>query len=72
MTMISNPDNLKAYLNTREASKYLRLSPRTLQNMRVSGEGPIFRRHGRRVFYQVSDLIEWSDAHKLNCTSDAC
>ena len=43
MTMISNPDNLKAYLNTREASKYLRLSPRTLQNMRVSGEGPIYR-----------------------------
>ncbi len=70
MTMTSDPDNLKAYLNTREASKYLRLSPRTLQNMRVSGEGPIFRRHGRRVFYQVLDLIAWSDSHKLESTSD--
>ena len=34
-------------LTTEEAAKYLRLSPRTLERYRVTGEGPRFLKVGR-------------------------
>ncbi|WP_373791887.1 helix-turn-helix domain-containing protein, partial [Delftia acidovorans] len=44
------------YLTNDEAAEYLRLSPRTLENQRVLGGGPKFRKFGRRVMYAVADL----------------
>lgn len=58
------------FLTQTEAGEFLRLSPRTLQNMRVSGEGPVYRKHGRLVFYRMEDLIAWSEARKQESTSD--
>lgn len=58
------------YLNEVEAAKYLRLGVKTLQNMRVAGLGPLFRRHGKmRVLYKVSDLDAWSDERTRRSTS---
>ncbi|MBL4830026.1 MAG: helix-turn-helix domain-containing protein [Aliivibrio sp.] len=51
------------YLTTNEAGEHLRISPRTLQNMRAMDTGPVFRKHGKRVFYRLQDLIAWSEAN---------
>ena len=56
--------------DTYQAAKALGLSPRTLERMRLEGRGPIFRKHGRRVVYAESDLIEWSEKQKRTSTSD--
>ncbi|MBW7836529.1 MAG: helix-turn-helix domain-containing protein [Sphingomonadales bacterium] len=58
------------FLTTIEAANYLRLSPRTLEKMRVTGEGPQFRKLGRRVLYTKGDLDAWAEAQTRKSTSD--
>ncbi len=58
------------YLTNAEAATRLKLSPRTLEKMRVIGGGPKFRKHGRRVVYAVEDLQRWSSANSCESTSD--
>lgn len=51
------------YLTPEEAAEYLRVSPRTLANLRWSGRGgPRYRRHGGKPVYSLVDLDAWSDA----------
>lgn len=59
-----------SYLTTEEAATEVRLSPRTLEKMRVQGNGPRFRKHGRRVLYARVDLEAWSANHAFEMTSD--
>lgn len=59
------------FLNTYEAARFLGLSPRTLERLRVDGGGPRFRKFGRRVLYGRSDLLTWADAQARTSTSDA-
>jgi hypothetical protein len=49
------------FLDNREAADYLRLSPRTLDHQRLTGEGPRFRKFGRRVVYAIEDLEAWAN-----------
>lgn len=63
-------DNREPFFTTREAGKFLKLKPNTLEKMRVYGGGPIYRKHGRYVRYHIDDLNAWSDQHKMNLTSD--
>lgn len=58
------------YLTNDEAAAHLRLSPRTLEKLRVIGGGPKFRKFGRRVMYAVTDLDAWADARSFEATSD--
>jgi excisionase family DNA binding protein len=47
----------QAALTTREAASYLGVSPRTLEDWRFRGGGPVFRKIGRRIVrYQRADL----------------
>ena len=62
-----NPTDL---LTTEEAGRYLRLSPRTLERYRVTGEGPRYLKIGRRVLYRKSDLDEWLKNKSRRSTSD--
>lgn len=64
-----NEDSL--YFSTEEAARRLLLSARTLENFRVLGTGPVFRRHGRKVVYTLSDLIAWSDSNAKTSTSES-
>lgn len=48
------------FLTTKEAAFYLGLKPHTLVKMRMRGEGPKYRRHGRNVVYHIDDLDAWS------------
>jgi hypothetical protein len=59
------------YLTNDEAAGFLKLSPRTLEKLRVVGTGPRFRKFGRRVVYDVADLIRWSNERVFERTSHA-
>lgn len=58
------------YLTNDEAAAFLRLSPRTLEKLRVIGGGPRFRKFGRRVMYALVDLESWADARSFENTFD--
>ena len=58
------------YLSTHEAAMFLGLSHRTLERYRVTGEGPAFRKFGRRVCYARTDLERWADGCRRSSTSD--
>jgi len=57
------------YLSVTEAAQYLRLKRRTLDNLRWSGGGPKYRKHGGRVLYRRDDLEAWSQAREYRSTS---
>lgn len=52
----------RPYLNTAQAAHYLGIGARKLQKLRVSGNGPRCRRHGRLIYYHPDDLEAWSRA----------
>jgi hypothetical protein len=52
-----------AFLNTKLAARFLGLSNRTLEDWRLTGRGPRFRRFGRRVVYSYGDL----DGYAASC-----
>jgi hypothetical protein len=58
------------YLSNDEAAEFLKLSPRTLEKQRVIGNGPRFRKFGRRVVYEIGDLRAWADARTCESTCD--
>ena len=57
-------------LNQRETAEYLRLSPRTLERLRIVSGGPPFARLGRRVVYRLSDLEDWVSERTVRSTSE--
>lgn len=57
-------------LKTREAAELLGLSNRTLEKHRTYGTGPIYRKLGGRVVYDVADLKAWTDKGRRASTSD--
>lgn len=59
------------YLTTEAAAQFLSLSPKTLEKYRVTGGGPRFRKHGRRVLYAKDDLKDWSDERAYDSTTQA-
>jgi predicted DNA-binding transcriptional regulator AlpA len=52
----------ETYLNPREAAEYIRSSPSTLANLRLTGGGPQYVRLGRAIRYRQRDLDTWLDA----------
>ena len=55
-----------------EAARMLRLSARTMQRLRLDGEGPRFvKLTGRRIGYAIGDLQAWIRARSVTSTSDA-
>jgi len=54
------------FLTSQEAADYLRLSYKTLNNMRWREEGPNYRKHGGRVVYHIKDLDHWSTTRDAN------
>jgi predicted DNA-binding transcriptional regulator AlpA len=58
-------------LTQREAALALRLSPRTLERMRVTGNGPRFVKYNRSIRYQQSDLDAWIAQRVVRSTSEA-
>ena len=63
-----NDDEL--YMGTPELAAYLKLSPRTLDRYRVSGDGPPFHKFGNRVRYLRTDVEAWAAERRYSSTSD--
>ena len=59
------------YLIQAEAAELLRLSSRTLERLRVTGDGPAFCRLGRRIVYRRADLERWATSRRFHSTSEA-
>lgn len=56
-------DPSKIAYSTAEAADALGLSPRTLQDWRLDGIGPTYRRiSATRVIYTAEDLRSWVDS----------
>ena len=58
------------YLTLAEAAAFLRLAPRTLDNMRQRGTGPLYGKHGGRVRYHHDDLVAWADSTRRRTTTE--
>jgi predicted DNA-binding transcriptional regulator AlpA len=56
-------------LTSREAAAFLRLSPRTLDRLRVEGGGPRYLKLRRSIRYRQSDLASWLDRRSFDNTS---
>ena len=59
----------KILYSSNEASDVVGLSASTLAKLRLSGDGPVFVKLGRRVFYRPGDLMEWVNARRFSSTS---
>ena len=57
-------------LRTPAAAKYLGLAPRTLEKMRLTGDGPQYYKLGRAVVYDTHDLDRWVERRARRSTSD--
>ncbi|MEQ8824254.1 MAG: helix-turn-helix domain-containing protein [Filomicrobium sp.] len=62
------------YLTNEEAAARLRISPKTLDRMRVEGTGPRFRKAGpglrARVIYDVRDLDDWLEKYSYTAVAE--
>ena len=63
-------DGWPELLSVEEAAEFLRLKRSTLDHYRCEGRGPIYRKHGARVFYPKPDLIRWSERNSYASTSE--
>lgn len=59
---------LPRFLTAVEVADMLRLSPRTLENLRLAGKGPEYIRLGSggraKVLYNLRDVEAWIEKHK--------
>jgi excisionase family DNA binding protein len=57
-------------MTTREAAAYVRMSYRTLEDLRTTGGGPVYSRPSRNmVRYHRDDLDAWMSDRKFRFTS---
>ena len=57
-------------LNTAQLAERFNLSASYLNKLRLAGGGPRFVKIGRRVAYDIVDLLEWVEALKCVSTSE--
>lgn len=60
---------MQKLLSAGEAAPYIGVSPGTLANWRVRGEGPKFIKAGLRVMYDPNDIAAWRDCRRVGSTS---
>jgi predicted DNA-binding transcriptional regulator AlpA len=58
-------------LTAGEAARILGLAPSTLAKLRLSGNGPVYCKLGRRVVYRREDLSHWLQSRVAASTTDA-
>lgn len=59
----------QSFLSTPQVAEFLNVSPSYLNKLRLSGGGPRFVKIGRRVAYDIADLIDWAESRKRTSTS---
>ena len=61
---------MQALLTQRDAAMWLRCSTRTLERLRLTGNGPRYIKTTRRVLYRESDLEAWVVSRMVCSTSE--
>jgi|AGTN01.2.fsa_nt_gi hypothetical protein len=62
--------NIPRLLNEVEVAEIRKMSPASLRRERWAGGGPPFVKMGRRVRYDLNDLVVWLNERKRTSTSD--
>ena len=60
----------EVFMTPDEASSFLRISKSTLAKLRLTGDGPRYRKAIRRITYSRGDLVAWIDAKTFASTSE--
>ncbi len=60
-----------SFHTTKEAARWLRVSHRTLEDWRMTGGGPSFRKFGRSVRYAVDDLVSYANRDTYSNTGQS-
>jgi predicted DNA-binding transcriptional regulator AlpA len=68
-TIQTGTSERRALLDPTAASQFLGISKSFLDKRRVRGDGPPYRKIGRRVFYWRSELEQWVDQSARTSTS---
>jgi hypothetical protein len=63
--------NFEDLLDTDQAAEKLRIKRQTLETWRMTGDGPVYLKLGRRVFYRLSALEAWIAKNARQSTSEA-
>ena len=63
-------DQKQQFLTERETAELLRVSVRTCQRWRISGDGPPFCAFGGRRLYAREDVLAWAETRRRRSTSD--
>jgi predicted DNA-binding transcriptional regulator AlpA len=58
-------------LRASDAARFVQLSESTLAKLRLTGNGPVYCKLGRRVVYRLADLEAWLASRITRDTSDA-
>lgn len=61
---------MQTYIDVDQCAKELGVSRSTLARWRLTGEGPVYHKVGRRVLYRVTAVEEWVHSHAYCSTSD--
>lgn len=61
---------INVFLTETQLAERHQRSIKTLQNLRVTGEGIPFIKIGRSVRYRLCDLLEWEQKNLRSSTSD--
>ena len=62
--------NKETLMDTQQAAEMLKISPKTLERMRVEGRGPAFVKVGRCVRYRESDILAFVERNIFESTSE--
>jgi predicted DNA-binding transcriptional regulator AlpA len=68
--MEMNPTS-SSVLDATQAASFVGLSVSTLAKLRLSGNGPIYCKLGRRIVYRPEDLAAWLEQNLRRSTSDS-
>jgi hypothetical protein len=67
---IERGNSVRRRLDVVAAAEYCGVSAAYLNKLRVTGEGPVFIRLGRRIVYDSGDLDDWLASGRRRSTSD--
>lgn len=59
------------YLTQKQAADLLHISVRTLERMRLEGNGPRFLKAGRRVLYSQLSIEDWLNQRTFESAAEA-
>ena len=62
---------LANHLTQLDLARRWRLSPRSLERWRTTGQGPIFLKVGKRIVYRVEDVIAFENERLKTVTTEA-